>query len=150
MNLFTIVSLTILAFIKVQGSEILETPRFGVLQTRSVNDVPSISVAFPDGHKDTLVLHRYYSNEKNRMAQVARCNFIGHLANEPEACVAMTGCIGSEDVEFTILSTHSPKARAFKWTKEGQVEILKQHDSLHGVRKGVKVDSRQFETVQSG
>ena len=70
-------------------------------------------------------MHRYYSNEKNRMAQVKRCNFFGHLANEPEACVAMTGCIGSGDVEFTILSSHSPKAMAFKWTKEGKVEIVK-------------------------
>ena len=52
------------------------------------------------------------------------CNYIGYLKNEPEACVAMTGCIGSEDVEFTILSTHVTKSPYFKWTKKGQVNIL--------------------------
>ena len=36
----------------------------------------------------------------------------------------MTGCIGSEDIDITILSAHSQKANMFKWSKEGSVEIL--------------------------
>ena len=55
---------------------------------------------------------------------VEQCVYFGHLANEPEACVAMTGCPGSEDVEFTILSTHNEISHTFKWSKEGDVQIL--------------------------
>ena len=55
---------------------------------------------------------------------VEQCVYFGHLANEPEACVAMTGCPGSEDVEFTILSTHNEVSHSFKWSKEGDVQIL--------------------------
>merc|ERR1712241_829297 len=58
------------------------------------------------------------------MANEERCHYFGHLANEPEACVAMTGCVGSEDVEFMILSAHSHGSHILKWTKEGNVEIL--------------------------
>ena len=55
---------------------------------------------------------------------VEQCVYFGHLANEPTACVAMTGCPGSEDVEFTILSTHNEISHTFKWSKEGDVQIL--------------------------
>ena len=55
---------------------------------------------------------------------VEQCVYFGHLANEPDACVAMTGCAGSEDVELTILSTHNEVSHTFKWLKEGDVQIL--------------------------
>ena len=58
------------------------------------------------------------------------CHYLGHLANEPEACVAVTGCVGSEDVDFTILSAHSTGSSMFKWTKEGLVEVVNQKVSL--------------------
>jgi len=60
---------------------------------------------------------------------VEQCVYFGHLANEPEACVAMTGCPGSEDVEFTILSTHNELSHTFKWSKEGDVQILSRTDN---------------------
>ena len=94
------------------------------MEERTLNGIPSVSVTFPDGHKDTLVLNKFYANEEDRMANVEGCNFIGHLENEPEACVAMTGCVGFEDVEFTILSTHVTKSPRFKWTKDGQVILI--------------------------
>ena len=100
------------------------TPKFNLEEERSANGAPSVSIAFPDGYKDTLVLSRYYANEEERMDRVKACHYIGHLANEPEACVAMTGCVGSEDVEFTIMSTHATESPMFKWTKEGTVEII--------------------------
>ena len=52
------------------------------------------------------------------------CNFIGHLANEPDSCVAMTGCLGYEDVDFTIMSPHTSGATMFQWTKEGNVRLI--------------------------
>ena len=100
------------------------SPRFSLMEERTLNGIPSVSVAFPDGHKDTLVLNKFYANEEDRMANVEGCNFIGHLENEPEACVAMTGCVGSEDVEFTILSNHVTNSPRFKWTKDGQVIVI--------------------------
>ena len=100
------------------------SPRFGLIQERSFNGAPSVSIAFPDGYKDTLVLERYYANEEERMERTEACHYIGHLANEPEACVAMTGCVGSDDVQFTIMSAHATDSPMYKWTKEGIVEII--------------------------
>ena len=89
---------------------------------------PSIFVSFPDGHTDKLVLGKHFFNNQDRMADDNDCRFFGHLEKEREACVAMTGCIGSEDVLFTIMSIHSPGSTHFLWTKEGHVEILDQAD----------------------
>merc|ERR1712008_388830 len=99
-------------------------PTFTFSEERSSNGAPSVSIAFPDGYKDTLVLERYYANEEERMERTEACHYIGHLANEREACVAMTGCIGSEDVQFTIMSTHATESPMFKWTTEGNVEVI--------------------------
>ena len=98
-------------------------PKLSLIQERTANGAPSVSITFPDGHKDMLVMHRFFGNEEDRMANEEHCHYFGHLANEPEACVAMTGCVGSEDVEFTILSEHSHGSHILKWTTEGNVEI---------------------------
>ena len=58
------------------------------------------------------------------MAEEESCHFIGHLENEREACVAMTGCIGSEDIEFTIMSEHATESPMFKWSKQGNAEVI--------------------------
>merc|ERR1712086_615751 len=107
-----------------------ETPSFVLVEERSLNGSPSIAVTFPDRYQDTLVLNKFYANEQNRMASKERCHYIGHLENEHTACVAMTGCVGSQDVQFTILSKHAPKSSTFKWTKDGNVENMK--NALHG------------------
>ena len=99
-------------------------PRFALVGERSLNGVPTVSVTFPNGHEDTLILDRHYSSEEDRIGQVEACNYIGHLEKDPEACVAMTGCVGSEDVEFTIMSEHATESPMFKWTKEDTVEII--------------------------
>ena len=88
------------------------------------NESPSVSIVFPDGFEDTLVLRKYHANEEDRIANEDHCNYLGHLANEPEACVAMTGCFGSEDVHFTILSVHAEESSMFMMTKDGNVEII--------------------------
>ena len=72
---------------------------------------------------DTLTLwflNHYYSDEDN----VEGCHFLGHLANDREACVAMTGCVGQEDVELTILSEHNSDSGLYKWNKDGTIEII--------------------------
>ena len=95
-----------------------------LLEERSLNGVPRIAIEFSDGYKDSLVLNKYHANDQDRIANNDHCNFIGHLENESEACVAMTGCLGSEDVHFTVLSAHASESSRFIWTKEGSVEIL--------------------------
>ena len=52
------------------------------------------------------------------------CYYSGHLERDTEACVGMTGCIGSEDVEFTILSDHATDSGSYKWSKNGSVELI--------------------------
>ena len=97
-----------------------------MVEERSLNGAPSVSVTFSDGYHDNLVLNRYDPNDEDRMANKEHCNFIGHLENEPEACVAMTGCFGSEDVHFTILSKHARMLTSsmFTWKKDGNVEVI--------------------------
>jgi len=99
----------------------LNTPTFTLLDSRSDAPIPipNIFVTFPDGYSDNLVLNRFYSEN-----EADGCHFLGHLENEQEACVAMTGCIGSEDVEFTIMSEHAPETSLFKWKIDGDVEVI--------------------------
>ena len=99
-------------------------PTFTMDKERSCAGPLCVSVTFPDGYKDDLVLSKFHANEEDRIANAEHCNYIGHLAKEPEACVAMTGCFGSEDVHLTILSAHTPESSMFKWTKDGNVEII--------------------------
>merc|ERR1711988_406501 len=100
-------------------------PRFTLLE-RSLKNVPSIAITFPDGYEDILMLNIFESNsgDGNRIIGEDECHYFGHLANEPEACVAATGCVGSEDMEFTILSDHSTGSSIYKWTKDGLVEVV--------------------------
>ena len=72
-----------------------------------------------------MVLEKFYGNDEDKKAKLDWCHYIGHLENEHTACVAMTGCVGSQDVQFTILSKHSPKSSTFKWTKDGNIENMK-------------------------
>lgn len=106
------------------GSYRLE-PQFTLLEDKSSDGAPRIQIEFPDKYKDTLVLEKFYGNEEDRKANINWCHYIGRLENEPESGVAMTGCIGNEDVELTILSTHSRACQMFRWTTEGKVEMIK-------------------------
>ena len=98
-------------------------PSFVLNQERSLDGSPSVSITFPDGYTDTMVLSRYYSNENDRLARTENCNFFGHLEGEPDACIALTGCPGSDDLEFTIMSEHSSDTK-FKWNKNGEVQVI--------------------------
>merc|ERR1712172_290421 len=114
-----------------------ETPSFVIVEERSSNGAPSIVVTFSDGYQDVLVLSKFYANKQNRIAAKERFHYIGHLANELTACVAMTGCVGSQDVQFTILSKHAPNSSTFKWTKDGNVELMK--NAAHGNRDAIRL-----------
>ena len=93
-------------------------------QDRSADGSPSISIAFPDGYKDNLILFRVDDFDKDEERSEDECLFSGHLEKENSACVAMTGCPGVEDVEFTIFSKHATRSGAMKWNLDGSVDIL--------------------------
>merc|ERR1739838_572865 len=134
MRFLVIASLIAISYsARLSGPE--ETPSFVLVEERSSNEAPSIVVTFPDGYQDALVLSKFYANKQNRIASKERCHYIGHLANELSACVAMTGCVGSQDVQFTILSKHAPNSSTFKWSKDGKVELMK--SSIHGNRDAI-------------
>ena len=94
------------------------------LDERSLDSSPSIKVTFPDGYIDRLVLRKNHFNNGDKMEVDDGCNYVGHLAIEKDACVAMTGCLGSDDIELTIMSSHSAGSTAFVWTKEGEIHTV--------------------------
>ena len=96
-------------------------PEVNIKETRSANGIPAIDITFPDGFQDKLVLERHYMTEMDRMAQKMHCNFIGHLAIDTEACVAVTGCPG-ERMEFTVNSKHAGRSNRSILHLNGELE----------------------------
>ena len=79
-----------------------------------MSDIPSIAITFPNGITDHLILNQH--NDE--------CNYLGHLEKDQDVCVAMTGCLGQDHVEFTILSKAFENPH-FLWHKDGSVEQLR-------------------------
>ena len=112
------------------------TPRFSISANEplaaSNSEQLRISVGFPNGHFDFLIMTPFYSGKNKKMRGVGEgCHFSGHLANEPNSCVAMTGCIGSEDVEFTILSEHASQSGMYRWKRDGNVVAIESPWKVH-------------------
>ena len=100
-----------------------KAPTFTLNADKSFDGSPSITVTFPDGYTDTLILNKHINNEEDRSDQNEDCNSIGQLAKE-DVCVAMTGCPGQEPLEFTIHSSHATDSNMFRWNLDGNVEII--------------------------
>ena len=97
---------------------------FTMLKDNFHDSTPNIEVRFPDGYEDRLVLQKHYFNEEDKMKIDNHCNYVGHLAREKTACVAMTGCLGSDNVEFTIMSKHAADSNSFVWKKNGAIHAI--------------------------
>ena len=93
------------------------------MQDRSINEIPEIRIAFPDGHEDTLVLRRHTNTDLDRLISKPNCNFIGSLKNDRKACVAVTGCPG-QDMDFTINSEHNTLTNLYRLKTSGKVELV--------------------------
>ena len=106
-----------------------------MVEERSSDRAPQVSVTFPDGYQDNLVLSRFDANDEDRMANKEHCNFIGHLENEKTACVSLTGCASSDDLHFTINSKNSGSSNMYILHKDGYLEL---------VERAFKVRSFQF------
>ena len=72
-----------------------------------------MKVNFADGSSDFLVLSKYEGLDGH---------FIGHLANEKTACVAMVN--HPEHAELTIMSNRVVGSTMYKWHNNGNVELV--------------------------
>ena len=88
-----------------------------------MNGIPAIEVNFANGHRDNLVLERFYSSDEERKMKSPSCNFLGHLAKEETACVAVSGCLGDK-MEMTIMSKHNALSNMYIWHKDGHVQVV--------------------------
>ena len=96
----------LLLFPSLLAAQPVGLPKITILNPDSANAIPLIAITFSDGHEDIFNLERHYLSEADRIAKKINCNFIGHLENDSEACVAVTGCVGQK-MEFTINTKHS-------------------------------------------
>ena len=92
---------------------ILGKVSFSLIEERSSTGNPSVKVNFADGSSDFLVLSKYEGLDGH---------FIGHLANERTACVAMVN--HPEHAELTIMSDRTVGSTMYKWAKNGEVEQI--------------------------
>ena len=107
--------------------------------TRGINGIPSIDITFPDGFQDHLVLERYYMTKEDQMANKTHCNFIGHLAIDTNACVAVTGCPG-ERMEFTVNSKHAGRGNRFIVHTNGDLEKVESAFRIDSLGNSLNVD----------
>lgn len=112
--------------------------------------IPEVSIIFPDGHEDALVLDYFYSTEEAQMEGKATCNLFGHLKNEHEACVGVSGCYGSEDMHFTINSLHNTKGNGYILKTTGELVMVEDELSVSHVSCSViKLNDVYFVVWQS-
>ena len=53
------------------------------------------------------------------------CNYIGHLEKDSESCVAVTGCYGQENLDFSINSNHYGHTLTYRLNTNGDVELIR-------------------------
>ena len=88
-----------------------DAPTFTLIEERSEDGSADIALRFPNGYSDTLTLRRIFDNEEDELAGADYHYYKGELAGDPRACVTATGRLGSEDMEFSILSENLDDSR---------------------------------------
>jgi len=84
-------------------SQAFAVPSFLVREERSLEGTPTIDVVFDDGFEDTLILDTISFGDEDRIEGEEICDYFGHLASDLTSCVAVTGCVGAEDLDITIM-----------------------------------------------
>ena len=112
------------------------TITFGKFEWYKNGSILNIDIDFPDGHKDRLILEKQPQiSLRNENFETESCRYMGYLANDEKACVAMTGCYGKENIEFTINSEHSGSTNMYILNTNGQIE---------DVENDINMDSLDF------
>jgi len=92
-------------------------------------NIPVIKIAFPDGTEDVTVLHHHNSlgNSVKGWDPTLACTYMGSLMSEPDAAVAVTGCIRQpkDKMHVTIISKRSRFHKSFSIDGEGNVNLIK-------------------------
>ena len=109
---------------------------------RSLYGIPEIAITFPDGHEDELILEKHFPNDQARMENEDHCNYFGRLKNDPQACVAVTGCYGRDKLEFTVMSDHSLYHYMFVLENDGQLKAVENQMLRSGIIQN-QMESRQ-------
>jgi len=109
--------------------------------------IPEVRIIFPDGHEDSLVLNYYYPTEEARMEGKATCNLFGHLKNEPEACVGVSGCYGSEDMHFTINSLHNTQGNGYILKTTGELVMVEDEISVCSIENTLLLHIQQYISI---
>ena len=102
-------------------------------ETNALRDIPVIEVIFNDGKRDELVLKHYVALPHSTNVDLTRaCNYLGHLKNEVETTVAVTGCVDTEHrdskMEITLLSKRSRYQKSFSMDFSGNFEPIQQSE----------------------
>ena len=116
-------------------------PSFSLIEERRDREgVPLVGITFADGSTDTLVLWKYDNNLEG--------SFIGHLANEPDACVAMVN--HPEHTEFTILSDRVGQSGSttYMWKNTGEVELIPEVFSNGRTSEAVRKSGTKTSVIQ--
>ena len=92
-------------------------------------DIPLIQITFEDGQKDELVLKSHFAlTHLKNTGQNRMCNYLGHLKNEVDAIVAVTGCVDEKNPHtkryISLLSTRSRNQKYFSVDFNGNVEPI--------------------------
>jgi len=97
---------------------LINKPNFKVIDSN--NDL-TIKFSLHDGFEDEMVLDRFYLNDFDKENRVEKCNFLGNLKSNSKVGVALTGCIGQDDVLITILFQNPSVIRRFQWSTDGRI-----------------------------
>ena len=95
-----------------------------------LRDIPEVEITFKDGKKDKFVLSHHVALPHSRsMDPLLTCSYLGHLENEIDATVSLTGCLDENNVErkiyITILSIRSRYEKSFSIDFDGNVVQIK-------------------------
>ena len=104
-----------------------------------------LKVTFPN-FEDVMLLKRFYLNPTEEIERVESCRFVGHLESNPKSSIALTGCVGQEDVLITIISSNPMIQSMFLWKPNGDIEEL--DEEVHDImREGDEEDEPDEEDV---
>ena len=123
--------------------EIASLPTIVVRQDRSLYDIPEIAITFPDGRQDEFILEKHFPNDEARLENEEHCNYFGHLKYDPNACVAVTGCYGRDNLEFTIMSENIFGPNMFLLEKNGQLRAVENDNVFRNSLIENELESRQ-------
>ena len=98
-----------------------EKVTFNVISSRSIEEPPTIEVAFNNGIKDHMNLEHVKMNDVSPIG----CNYIGRMKNDASSSVAVTGCLNKpgDKMEVTLLSKNA-RNKMFMVDFEGNAEPL--------------------------